>query len=85
MPRYLCYCPDYPDALERRLAVRPKHLEGAKKDWADGIQSERAVVAALPLHKTYAQPKAARSCRSQAQQPSPARCPRELSTSWGAL
>jgi len=40
MPRFLCYCPDYPDALERRLAVRPDHLVRAKKDLADGTQSE---------------------------------------------
>lgn len=40
MPRFLCYCPDYPDALERRLAVRPDHLVGAKKDWDNGVQSE---------------------------------------------
>ncbi|WVF68225.1 hypothetical protein IAT40_002990 [Kwoniella sp. CBS 6097] len=34
MPRFLVYAPDYPNYLEKRLAVRKEHLErGAKDDF----------------------------------------------------
>lgn len=42
MPRYLCFCPDYPDALERRFAVRERHLAEAKKDLDSGVQCRAA-------------------------------------------
>jgi hypothetical protein len=32
MPRFLCVCRDHDNYLEKRLAVRPEHLERAKKD-----------------------------------------------------
>jgi uncharacterized protein YciI len=37
MPRFLCYCPDYPDILDKRMEVRPQHLERVTKDKEDGI------------------------------------------------
>lgn len=40
MPRFLCYCPDYPNSLDRRLSVRPEHLVAAKADLESGLQSE---------------------------------------------
>jgi hypothetical protein len=39
MPRFLCYCPDYPDSLEKRFSVRPQHLVAAKADLDSGVQS----------------------------------------------
>lgn len=36
MPRFVCYCPDYPNSLERRLSVRAQHLVAAKADLAKG-------------------------------------------------
>ncbi|KAL1741190.1 hypothetical protein HDZ31DRAFT_84977 [Schizophyllum fasciatum] len=38
MPRFLVYAPDYPDCLDRRLAVRPQHLERAKQDQDSKLQ-----------------------------------------------
>ncbi|WWD20699.1 hypothetical protein CI109_105175 [Kwoniella shandongensis] len=32
MPRFLVYAPDHPDYLEKRMAVRPEHLERSAKD-----------------------------------------------------
>ncbi|KAK8850517.1 hypothetical protein IAR55_004435 [Kwoniella newhampshirensis] len=32
MPRFLVYAPDHPDILDKRMAVRPEHLERAAKD-----------------------------------------------------
>lgn len=40
MPRFLCYCPDHPDHLEKRMAVRPEHLERVTKEKQDGTQGE---------------------------------------------
>jgi uncharacterized protein YciI len=40
MPRFLCYCPDYPNSLEKRFSVRPEHLVAAKADLDAGVQSE---------------------------------------------
>ncbi|WVQ70676.1 hypothetical protein IAR50_000198 [Cryptococcus sp. DSM 104548] len=37
MPRFLVYAPDYPDYLEKRLAVREEHLARAKPDNESGI------------------------------------------------
>nr|ODN89944.1 hypothetical protein L203_01861 [Cryptococcus depauperatus CBS 7841] len=37
MPRFLVYAPDYPDYLEKRLAVRAEHLARAKLDDNAGI------------------------------------------------
>lgn len=39
---FLLYAPDYtdPDALNRRLAVRPKHLENAKVMFEGGVSSK---------------------------------------------
>ncbi|KAK1923136.1 hypothetical protein DB88DRAFT_541316 [Papiliotrema laurentii] len=48
MPRYLCYCPDYPDALERRYAVRPTHLERAKESWDSGFQVDGSPFLPIP-------------------------------------
>ena len=42
MPRFLCYCPDYPDSLQKRLAVRAEHLSGAQADKDAGLQGETA-------------------------------------------
>lgn len=42
MPKFLCYCPDYPNSLDRRLAVRAEHLVAAKSDLESGVQSELA-------------------------------------------
>lgn len=39
MPRFLCYCPDYPNSLQKRLSVRPEHLVAAKADLESGLQS----------------------------------------------
>ncbi|EIW69896.1 hypothetical protein M231_00930 [Tremella mesenterica] len=38
MPRFLCVCPDHPDILDKRLAVRPQHLVRAKPDLENGTQ-----------------------------------------------
>ncbi|GFZ48085.1 hypothetical protein JCM24511_05833 [Saitozyma sp. JCM 24511] len=38
MPRFLCYCPDYPESLEKRFSVRPQHLVAAKADLDSGVQ-----------------------------------------------
>ncbi|OCH93470.1 hypothetical protein OBBRIDRAFT_790176 [Obba rivulosa] len=37
--KFLVYAPDYTDAeaFQRRLSVRPKHIEGAQKLVADGV------------------------------------------------
>jgi len=40
MPRFLCYCPDHPDQLDKRMAVRPEHLERVTKEKQDGTQGE---------------------------------------------
>jgi uncharacterized protein YciI len=40
MPRYLCYCPDYPDNLEKRLSVREAHLAMGQADKDSGAQRE---------------------------------------------
>jgi hypothetical protein len=40
MPLYICYCPDYPNNLETRLANRPGHLEEAAKDKVTGNSGE---------------------------------------------
>ena len=40
MPRFLVYAPDYPDCLEQRLAVRPRHLERVKGDQENKVQSK---------------------------------------------
>jgi uncharacterized protein len=39
---FLLYAPDYtdPDAINRRLAVRPKHLENAKVMFDGGVSSQ---------------------------------------------
>lgn len=34
---WLVHIPDFPNALEKRLAARPQHLEGAKKKVEDGV------------------------------------------------
>ena len=41
MPRFLCYCPDYPHALQKRLSVRALHLEAAQADTDVGLQGEQ--------------------------------------------
>jgi uncharacterized protein YciI len=38
MPRFLCYCPDLPDQLDKRMAVRPQHLELVTKEKQNGTQ-----------------------------------------------
>lgn len=40
MPIYVCHCPDYPNALEKRLAVREEHLKRASQDKVDGVSRE---------------------------------------------
>ena len=40
MPIYVCHCPDYPNALEKRLAVRDEHLKRASQDKVDGVSRE---------------------------------------------
>jgi len=40
MPRYMVYCPDYPDVLKRRMEVRPRHVERGTKDQASGVNGE---------------------------------------------
>lgn len=40
MPLYIAYCPDYPDALERRKSVREQHLADATKDKETGASGE---------------------------------------------
>jgi hypothetical protein len=37
MPIYVCHCPDYPNALEKRLSVRDEHLKRAGQDKEDGV------------------------------------------------
>ncbi|KAI5451213.1 hypothetical protein NCC49_002089 [Naganishia albida] len=37
MPIYVCHCPDYPNALEKRLSVREEHLKRAGQDKVDGV------------------------------------------------
>lgn len=37
MPIYICHCPDYPNALEKRLSVRDEHLKRAGQDKEDGV------------------------------------------------
>lgn len=40
MPLFVCYCPDYPNNLETRLANRPAHLEASAKDKETGNSGE---------------------------------------------
>ncbi|ORY26043.1 hypothetical protein BCR39DRAFT_273513 [Naematelia encephala] len=37
MPRFMVYAPDYPNVLEARMKVRPRHVERAKPDLAGGV------------------------------------------------
>ena len=37
--KFVVWAPDYPDALERRLAVRVQHGEGVKRLVAEGFTS----------------------------------------------
>ncbi|ORX41041.1 hypothetical protein BD324DRAFT_647938 [Kockovaella imperatae] len=48
MPRFLCYCPDYPDALELRLSVRARHLEDSDRDKEAGRQTDGSAFLAIP-------------------------------------
>ena len=40
MPRFLAYTPDVPNVLDKRMAVRPKHMERAKPDLEGGINGQ---------------------------------------------
>lgn len=40
MPLFICYCPDYPNNLETRLANRPDHLAASAKDKEAGNSGE---------------------------------------------
>ena len=48
MPRFLVYAPDYPDRLEQRLAVRPRHLERVKVDQENKVQSKYLIELFMP-------------------------------------
>ena len=48
MPRFLVYAPDYPDRLEQRLAVRPRHLERVKVDQENKVQSKYLIESFMP-------------------------------------
>ena len=48
MPRFLVYAPDYPDRLEQRLAVWPRHLERVKVDQENKVQSKYLIESLMP-------------------------------------
>jgi hypothetical protein len=44
LPLFFAYCPDAPDALAKRLEVRPRHWERFQQDKEKGLGCEWEVI-----------------------------------------
>ncbi|KAK4683738.1 hypothetical protein P7C73_g6491, partial [Tremellales sp. Uapishka_1] len=51
LPLFFAYCPDYPNALAKRLGVRAQHFERFKRAQADGLVGEW--LASYPFLSTW--------------------------------